>query len=174
MFFCNCNFPVLLTVKVTALWWALSSLYSTANQLDSFGEVGSKLSYKNHWVPTSLRYNTFFFILFEGKKLLCRNFRKHWEDMEFYISNRKCNHPWAKTSSLIEFASSLLINDLGCYYQWESELLVQTILSLFCPILVLVEWKIHVYLLLIASGQTWASQQWLSITNIFHRMASIS
>lgn len=118
---------MLLTVKVTALWWALSSLHSTANQVDSFGEVGSKLSYKATLSSylTEIKRNRYI----EGKKLLCRHFRKCWEDMEFYISSRKYNHPWTK----IEFASSLLVNDLGCYHQWESELLVQTILSLFWP-----------------------------------------
>lgn len=37
---------MLLSVKVTAPWRALSSLCSTANQVDSFGEVGSELSHK--------------------------------------------------------------------------------------------------------------------------------
>lgn len=37
---------MLLSVKVTAPWRALSSLYSTANQVDSYGEVGSELSHK--------------------------------------------------------------------------------------------------------------------------------
>lgn len=40
--FWNCNFLVLLCVKVTALCWALGSLLQTANQLDSFGGVVSQ------------------------------------------------------------------------------------------------------------------------------------
>lgn len=62
---------MLLSVKVTALWWALSSSHSTANQVDSFGEVGSKLSYKAALTSylTEIEHHTF---LFEGRKLLCR------------------------------------------------------------------------------------------------------